>query len=63
MSVCGVKNCSNSFRKTRMKSPTIKYFTFPKDSKFIEAWRKVCRDEINVTYGKMTLIYINILGN
>ncbi|XP_018375872.1 PREDICTED: uncharacterized protein LOC108769405 [Trachymyrmex cornetzi] len=53
MSICAVKDCTNSFRKTKMKGLTIKYFTFPKNAEFIEAWRRVCRDGINVKYARI----------
>jgi len=61
MSTCAVKGCTNSYRKTaKIQGTTIKYFTFPKNAEFTEAWLKVCRNGVSATNGKITLIYINI---
>lgn len=61
-----VKNCTNSFITVKLKSLLIKLFTCPKaaaDAVFAESYSvKRRKDEVNMTNGKMILIYINILG-
>jgi len=61
MSACAVKGCNNSYRKMiTIQGKPVKYFRFPKDDAIAAKWREVCRNGINVTYGKSQL-YINVL--
>lgn len=53
MSTCAVKDCTNSYRKVKMKGKVVKYFTFPKDDKIATKWREICRNGVNVTYGRI----------
>ncbi|KYM96886.1 THAP domain-containing protein 2 [Cyphomyrmex costatus] len=59
MSACVVKGCKNSYRK--MKGKTVKFFRFPKDEKIAAKWRKVCRNEVNMNYGRICSDHFEVL--
>ncbi|XP_025994701.1 uncharacterized protein LOC113004719 [Solenopsis invicta] len=55
MSACAVKGCNNSYRKRIIiEEKPVKYFRFPKDNAIAVKWREVCKNGVNMTYGKIS---------
>ncbi|XP_039311993.1 THAP domain-containing protein 2-like [Solenopsis invicta] len=54
MSACAVKGCNNSYQKRIIiEGKPVKYFRFPKDNAIAVKWREVCKNGVNMTYGRI----------